>query len=64
LLFLALFIFFSLLLVWRRKKGFSSFACALVGDYMRVCVREQAKKRVLAGIVENETYRERKRLQV
>ncbi len=42
LLFLALFIFFSLLLFSEEKKGFSSFACARL--YACVCVCENKQK--------------------
>jgi hypothetical protein len=33
----------------KKKKGFSSFAYVLVGDYMLVCKREQAKKAGVGG---------------
>jgi hypothetical protein len=47
-----------------EEKKWIFFFSLYAGGRLYACVREQAKRRVLAGIVDNETYRERKRLQV
>jgi len=63
---LSLFFFLSLVIGEKKKKGFSSFAYMLVGDYMRMCMLVRTSKKPSVGgyCRQRDIYKERKRSQV